>query len=415
MGQLPPGPRGPGLWHGIRYALHPLGYLQRLHARYGDIFTIRFPDFGTLVYVAEPGMVKELFTGSPRDLHAGEANATVLEPAVGPSSVLTLDEDEHMRQRKLLLAPFHGKEIDRYREVMLEATRRDLETWPVGEPFALRPHTQRITLDVILRAVFGMADAEAMRTAHGVVDEFAGASDAVVLPSFLKRPRVPMWRRFVRARAELDRTVFDAIAARRAAGDCEERDDVLSLLMRAGATDAELRDELVTVVGAGHETTAPALAWTVERLVRHRAVLDRLRDDPEDDAYLDAVIKESLRVRPIIADVARRVQAPFSIGGYELPEGTIVLAAITALHGGAGLYPEPQRFRPERWLGDDAPPETYTWIPFGGGIRRCLGAAFAQEEMRVVLREVVSRADLRAAYPADEKIIMRNITMAPKD
>src|SRR4051794_36944690 len=169
MTRLPPGPRGPGLWHGLRYAIDPLGYLQRLHDRYGDIFTIRFPDFGTLVYVAEPGLVKEVFTGSPQELHAGAANATVLEPAVGPSSVLTLDGEAHLQQRKLLLAPFHGRAIDRYREVMLDATRRDIETWPVGRPFALRPHTQRITLDVILRAVFGMDDTEGMAAAHGVV------------------------------------------------------------------------------------------------------------------------------------------------------------------------------------------------------------------------------------------------------
>ena len=398
----------------LRYVADPLGFLARLHRRYGDIFSLRFPDFDRLVYLAEPGLIKELFTGSPADLHAGESNATILGPAVGPSSVLTLDGDEHMRQRKLLLAPFHGRAIEHYRDVMLDATRRELETWPVGEPFAMRDHTVRITLDVILRAVFGMQDGAAMAHAHAVIDEFAAAGHALVLPSFLKRPRYPAWRRFLRARDALDATVFEAIANRRAAADWEERDDVLSLLMRTGPSDRELRDELVTVVGAGHETTATALAWTVERLVRHPQVLDRLRADPDDTAYLDAVIKESLRVRPIIADVARKAKRDVQIGGYDIPEGTIVLAAITAVHMRPDLYADPQAFRPERWLAADAPPETYTWIPFGGGIRRCLGAAFAQEEMRIVLREIVARADLRAAVTGDEKPVMRNITVAPK-
>jgi cytochrome P450 len=403
------------LLHGINYARDPLGYLTKVQRRYGDVFSLRFPDFGQLVYVAEPSLVKELFTGAPADLHAGAANATVLAPAVGPSSVLTLDGDEHMRQRKLLLAPFHGKAIEHYRDVMLAATRRDLETWPVGTPFATRKHMERITLDVILRAVFGIDDGEGMHSAHTVIHEFASSGDALVLPSFLKRSRVPPWRRFVRARHALDATVFAAIAARRAAGDWEERDDVLSLLMRTDPTDQELRDELVTVVGAGHETTATALAWTIERLVRHAPALERLQADPDDTAYLDAVIKESLRVRPIIADVARKTTRPLTLAGYEIPTGTILLAAITAVHARDDVYRDAAAFRPERWLEPDAPPETYTWIPFGGGVRRCLGAAFAQEEMRVVLREIVSRADLRAVSARDERAVMRNITIAPKD
>jgi cytochrome P450 len=414
---LPPGPRVPPLVNALRYARDPLRFFPRVRERHGDVFTVSFPDFRRVVYLAEPSLVRELFTGDPAQLHAGEANATLLEPAVGPSSVLTLDDDEHLRQRKLLLPPFHGKAVERYREVIRAAARRDLETWPVGEPFGIRPHTQSITLEVILRAVFGLDDPDRFARAHAVIDEFARRSDALLLPRFLHRGRIGPWGRFVRAREALDALIYDEIALRRAQDDGDGRDDVLSLLMRArhedGAplTDRELRDELVTIVGAGHETTATALAWAVERLVRHPEVFARLRDD-EDGSYADAVIRETLRVRPVIVDVARKLTRPLSIAGYDLPAGTLVLASITGMHTREDLYEDAAAFRPERFLGQ--PPGTYEWIPFGGGVRRCLGAAFAQEEMRIVLREIATRAQLRAADPRDERPRMRNVTIAPQ-
>jgi cytochrome P450 len=414
---LPPGPRVPPLVNALRYARDPLRFFPRLRERYGDLFTVSFPDFRKVVYLAEPSLVRELFTGDPAQLHAGEANATILEPAVGPRSVLTLDEDEHMRQRKLLLPPFHGKAVERYREIIRAAARRDLETWPVGEPFGIRPHTQSITLDVILRAVYGLDDPVRFQRAHGVIGTFAKRSDALLLPSFMKRGSRGPWARFIRSREALDALVYEEIALRRAESDGDARDDVLSLLMRAQhddgspLTDRELRDELVTVVGAGHETTATALAWAVERLVRHPDAMERLRAD-EDGTYTDAVIRETLRSRPVIVDVARKLTAPLRIAGYDLPAGTLVLASITGLHAREDLYPDADAFRPERFLGD--PPRTYTWIPFGGGVRRCLGAAFAQEEMRVFLREIATRADLRPASQAAERPRMRNVTIAPE-
>jgi cytochrome P450 family 135 len=414
---LPPGPRVPPLVNALRYARDPLRFFPRLRERYGDLFTISFPDFRKVVYLAEPSLVRELFTGDPAQLHAGEANATILEPAVGPRSVLTLDDDEHMRQRKLLLPPFHGKAVERYREIICAAARRDVETWPVGEPFGIRPHTQSITLDVILRAVYGLDDPVRFQRAHGVIGTFAKRSDALLLPSFMKRGRRGPWGRFIRSREALDALVYEEIARRRAESNGDARDDVLSLLMRAEhddgspLTDRELRDELVTVVGAGHETTATALAWAVERLVRHPEAMERLRAD-EDGTYTDAVIRETLRSRPVIVDVARRLTAPLRIAGYDLPAGTLVLASITGLHAREDLYPDADAFRPERFL--DEPPGTYTWIPFGGGVRRCLGAAFAQEEMRIVLREIATRADLRPASQAAERPRMRNVTIAPE-
>jgi cytochrome P450 len=414
---LPPGPRVPPLVNALRYARDPLGFFPRLRERHGDLFTVSFPDFRKVVYLAEPTLVRELFTGDPAQLHAGEANATILEPAVGPSSVLTLDDDEHMRQRKLLLPPFHGMAVERYREIISEAARRDIETWPVGEPFGIRPRTQAITLEVILRAVYGLEDPARFARAHAVVDAFASNSDALMLPAFMRRGRRGPWGRFIRSRNALDALVYEEIALRRASCDGDARDDVLSLLLRAQhddgspLSDRELRDELVTVVGAGHETTATALAWAVERLVRHPDAMARVRAD-EDGSYTDAVIRETLRVRPVIVDVARKLTSPLRIGGYDLPAGTLVLASITGLHAREDLYADAQAFRPERFLGE--PPGTYTWIPFGGGVRRCLGAAFAQEEMRIVLREIATRADLRAADPKPERPRMRNVTIAPE-
>jgi cytochrome P450 family 135 len=421
MTARPPGPRTPAFFNALAYTRDPLRYFPRMRERYGDIFTVSFPDFRDVVYLAAPELVRELFTGDPDQLHAGAANATLLEPAVGPRSVLTLDGAEHMRQRKLLLPPFHGKAVDRYREIIQDAARRDLDTWTAGSAFAIRPHMQSITLEVILRAVYGLRDPARLARAATVIGEFAKRSDALMLPAFMKRGRRGPWARFMRSRDALDELVYEEIALRRAESDAHERDDVLSLLMRAEhddgspLSDRELRDELVTIVGAGHETTATALAWAVERLVRHPQCMERLRAD-EDGEYADAVIRETLRVRPVIVDVARKLTAPLSIGGYDVAAGTLVLASITGLHAREDLYEDADAFRPERFLGEPGGrgSSSYTWIPFGGGVRRCLGAAFAQEEMRIVLREIATRADLRPAKPAGERPRMRNVTVAPQ-
>jgi cytochrome P450 len=421
-GRRPPGTRLPAIAQVGLYAHDPLGFLIRFQRRYGDVFTASFPFYRRLVYVADPALVKELFTTPPEQAHAGEANATVLEPALGPHSVLTLDEAPHMRQRKLLLPAFHGERIERYGELIREATLAEMESWPVGEPFALRPHTQRITLAVIMRAVFGVHDRERLVRFERLIEAFAGRLSLVTAFPPLRRSfgRWSPWSRFLAARGALDAFIYEEIARRRAelAGGNDAGDDVLSLLMRARhddgspMSDAELRDELVTILGAGHETTATGLAWAVERLLRNPAVLDRLRESlPGGDEYLDATIKETLRARPVIVDVARKMTAPKAIGGYELPAGTFVMAAIAALHYRPDLFPDPERFWPERFL--DGKADTYAWIPFGGGVRRCIGAAFAEYEMRVVLRTILERAELSAPDPRPEKVKVRNITLAP--
>jgi cytochrome P450 family 135 len=418
---LPPGSRTPPFVQGIRYVRDPLYYLSTLRERYGDIFTVRFPFFGRIVYVASPELVKEVFTGSPAIFHAGEANATVLEPALGPSSVLTLDDEPHMQQRKLLLPPFHGERVRRYGEVILDATRRELETWPVGRTFSLRPSTQRITLAVILRAVFGIEDEARIDRATKLIDVFSDRVTLITKFPNLRRDLGPgsPWRRFLKSRDELDEFLYEEIALRRAEAAAEERDDVLSLLLAARHDDGspmgdeELRDELLTVVGAGHETTATALAWAMERLLRTPAVLGRLRDSiaAGEEEYLEATVKETLRARPVIIDVARKLAAPATVGGYELPAGSFVLPTISALHYREDIFPRPREFRPERFL--DGRADNYAWIPFGGGVRRCIGAAFAEYEMRIVLREIVGRAELSAPSQKPEKMRIRNITVAP--
>ncbi len=417
----PPGSRAPAPAQAVSYARDPLGFLIRLQRRYGDVFSVRFPFFGRLVYVTRPDLVKALFTGSPAVFHAGEANATVLEPAVGPTSVLTLDDEPHMRQRRLLLPPFHGERIQRYGDLIVEMTRREMESWPVGEPFALRPHTQRITLAVIMRAVFGVHDEARLERFERLIDDFARRVGVVTSFPMLRRDlgRLSPWNRFLRSREALDEFIYEEIRLRRAEPGYEDRDDVLSLLLGArdqdgeAMSDLELRDELVTVLGAGHETTATGLAWAVERLVRNPAVLAKLRDSiaAGEEDYLAATVKETLRARPVIVDVARKLKAPATIGDYELPAGQFVMAAIAALHYREDLFPDPYEFRPERFL--DGKADNYAWIPFGGGVRRCIGAAFAEYEMRLILREFVQRAELRAVDEKPEPVRIRNITLAP--
>ena len=420
---LPPGSRAPTVGQALRYARDPLGFLSTQQRRYGDIFSVRFPFFGQVIYVARPDLVKEVFTGAPSVFHAGEANATVLEPALGPHSVLTLDDEPHMRQRKLLLPPFHGERIERYGELIVEMTRQEMESWPVGEPFALRPHTQRITLAVIMRAVFGVHDEARLERFERLIDDFArrvGVITSLPIP-LLRRNLGPLspWPRFVRSREALDEFIYEEIRLRRAEPGHEDRDDVLSLLLSArdeeGApmSDRELRDELVTVLGAGHETTATGLAWAIERLVRTPEALGKLRASltAGEEDYLGATVKETLRARPVIVDVARKLKAPATIGGYELAAGTFVLPAIAALHYREDLFPAPEEFRPERFL--DGKADNYAWIPFGGGVRRCIGAAFAEYEMRTILREFIERAELQAVDSKPEPVRVRNITLAP--
>ena len=397
----------------------PYGWMVKRWRRYGDVFSSRFPIFGRVVYLADPALVKQVFTGDAKTFHAGEANTLALGDALGEHSLLTLDEDRHLSQRKLLLPPFHGESVRRYTEVMAEATEREVATWPVGKEIQLRPRMQAITLDVILRAVFGVRDDERMDLFRERIPPLGEATSVLNWLPFMDRDLggITPAARFRRALAAVDELIYAEIADRRADPEGEDRDDVLSLLLRARhedgspMTDTELRDELMTLLTAGHETTATGLAWAFERLLRNPRVLERLTSSLDDDEYVEAVVKETLRVRPVIVDVARKLTRETEIAGWRLPAGTLVLPAIAVLHARPDLYESPAEFRPERFI--DGAAESYAWIPFGGGLRRCIGASFAQVEMKTVLREVLRRVRLRAPSQRPERGVIRHVTVVP--
>jgi len=418
---LPAGPSWSLARSTLQWWRRPLEVMEHCRATYGDTFTYRIAHEGTWVMVSDPEAVKQVFTGDPRLLHAGEANIVLL-PVVGQHSVLLLDEPEHMAQRKLMLPPFHGKRMQRYGELMSGVAAEEIARWPSDRRLKVRPRMQAVTLEVILRAVFGIAEGERQTRLR---DELRTLLDAISDPRraifllVLGPERIRRFPPFRRAMERVDALVIDEIRARRSSPDLAEREDILSLLLQARhedgqeMSDRELRDELMTLLVAGHETTATALAWAIELLARHPEELARLERevDAGEDAYLDAVIKETLRLRPVIALVLRKLVEPMEIGGHLLPAGVSVAPSIYLMHRRAELYPEPERFRPERFL--ERPAGTYTWIPFGGGVRRCLGGAFAEFEMQVVLRELVSRRALRPGGRGAERSVRRTITNVP--
>ncbi len=420
--RLPPGSRAPGVVNAVHFTRDPVGFLERQARKYGDAFSINFPGFGRMAYFVDPGTIKQVFTSDPSAIHAGEANGRVLEPALGKFSLLTLDEDDHMRQRKLLLPAFHGERVRRYGELIADIARREIDRWPLGSPLALRPRMQSITLDVILRAVFGIRGEERLARFRATLPQLTEASGVVMWLPFMRHNFGPWspWARFQRMRRAVDELVYGEIRLRRAEPAMEERDDVLSLLLQARhedgslMSDVELRDELITLLTAGHETSATALAWTFERLLRTPRVMERLLGDLEDEAYLDAVVKETLRVRPVVIDVGRIAKREVEIGGWQIPPGTIVVPAIALVQLRPDLFPDPRAFRPERFLGDEQPP-SYSWIPFGGGVRRCIGAAFAQLEIKTVLRTVLGRVRLTAPDSAPERQRSRHVTLVPSN
>ena len=415
---LPPGPTTSRPLQTLRWLFRPGAMLEDCQRRYGDMFTLRIAHEGTWVFLAHPDAVKQVFTGDPNVLHAGEANVVLL-PLLGHHSVLLLDEPAHMSQRKLMLPSFQGDRMRRYEQVMAEVARAEIDTWPLGEPNPVRPAMQRITLEVIMRTVFGVEDADRLdRMRHALSATLDWGSDPrrMAMLATLGPRRVAGARMFRRVRDPADELLYEEIRRRRTAPDLAERDDVLSLLLQARhddgepMSDEEIRDELMTLLVAGHETTASSLAWAVERLVRHPDKLERLRAGEDD--YLDAVCKETLRLRPILALVLRRLTEPMEIGGRLLPAGVNLAPCIYLVHRRPDVYPDPLAFRPERFL--ESPAGTYTWIPFGGGVRRCLGGSFAVFEMKVVLRELVQRLDLRPSDPRPERITRRAITLVPE-
>jgi cytochrome P450 family 135 len=420
--ELPPGPRMPRPLQTARWIARPAAFMEDAQRRFGDWFTLKIANEGTWVFTSDPEAVKQVFTGDPRLLHAGEANIVLL-PVLGSHSVLLLDDDAHMAQRKLMLPAFHGERMRGYEATMAEVAARELERWPTGEPIPAWPTMQAITLEIIMRTVFGVTESARVARLGSVLSEalsWATNPRRMAQLAVLGPRRVAERGTIQHAIQPADDLLHEEIRARRDAPDLAERDDVLSMLLQARhedgspMSDKELRDELMTLLVAGHETSATALAWALEALTHHPAALERLRDEVDggDETYLDAVVKEVLRLRPVIALVLRRLTEPMEIGGRMLPAGVNVAPCIYLIHRRADVYEEPRAFRPERFL--EQPPGTYTWIPFGGGVRRCLGASFAQFEIKVVLRELVARLDIRAARPQAERRVRRAIVFAPE-
>ena len=420
---LPPEPKYSPLSQTLRWSFRPLPFMQQCRERYGDAFSVRFMGFERpMVMISDPAAIKALYTERAHGLPPGRE--VVLTPIVGPHSVLVIEGADHLAHRKLMLPAFHGERMRSYAPLVEEIVAAEIDSWPLDERFAIHPRMQAVTLEVILRVVFGVAEGPRLerlrRMLTEVLEETASPFTQLIGLASRRFGGQGPWARFEGKLRAVDELLYAEIAERRAAEDFEGRDDMLSLLMQArfedgeGMGDEDLRDQLMTLLLAGHETTATALAWTFDLLLRHRGELARLRESLEagEDEYLRATISESLRLRPVVPLAGRRLNAELEVDGLSLPAGTDVTPAIWLAHTRAESFPEPFAFRPERFLGE--PPDTYAWIPFGGGIRRCLGAAFAEFEMRIVLREVLGRCELRKANPRPERVGRRNITLSPK-
>jgi cytochrome P450 len=408
-----PAARGPRLlqtWLGV---VRPIETRLMVRRRYGPLFKTHDAIAGELFHVADRTLVEQMFKWKPAQYRVAEPRE-VMSPVTGPSSILLLDGAEHLRMRKLMLPPFHGEAIAHYGQVIEEVTDRVIDGWLPGQTIKTRAVGQAVTLEVIIRAVFGVGDDARIAELKRLLPGLSSPSPFLLFVQRDLGPRSP-WGRFLRRRDRVDALLYDEIEHRRRDPKRGERRDILSLLLDSPLSDQELRDELITILLAGHETTATSIGWAFERLLRHPAALARLTaevDDGESTEYLDAVIKETMRVRPVITEVFRAPSERTELGGYVFEPGTQMAAAIFLVHVDPELYPpDPLAFRPERFL--DGAPEPYAWIPFGGGVRRCLGAAFAQLEMRVVLATILRRARLQAPREHDERARFRGVTLLP--
>ncbi|MGZ8513021.1 MAG: cytochrome P450 [Candidatus Limnocylindria bacterium] len=415
---LPAGPSEAPIVQTLRWLLRPISFLESCRRRFGDTFSVRFLGFRTpMVMLSDPEAIRALYGNSEHGLPPGRTLA--LLPIVGSRSLLLLEGRDHLARRRLMLPPFHGECMRAYEATVRDVVARDVEAWPEGQPFAIHPRMQGVTLEVILRAVFGVTDPErrtrlADRLGHLLAETAsAGLQFAVLLSRRFGAPD-PL-ARLQALRHEIDAMLDLEIAERRA----DPREDILSMLVAArfeggeAMEDAEIRDQLMTLLLAGHETTATGLAWTFDLLVRHPTVLERLvaEVDAGGHAYVRAVVTESLRLRPVVPLAGRRLVAPLRVDGHVLPAGTDVTPAIWLTHTRADRYPDPFAFRPERFLG--GAPATSAWLPFGGGVRRCIGAVFAEMEMRVALAEILRHRTLRAESGNAERVARRNVTFSP--
>jgi cytochrome P450 len=418
--EVPPGPRLPALVQSVLAVRFRHQYIPHLHRRYGDAFTLRLvPKSTPLVLFTRPEQAKEIFAGDPEVFHAGKGNA-ILGPIMGEHSLLLQDSGEHRRARKLLMPAFNGKALRGYQSVVTGLAKEEVARWTPGTPFRSLDRMNALTLEVILQVVFGVTDEQRLAQLRPLVNKTVDVNPVVLLGwgyPFLQK--FGPWKATVDNQRALDKVMYAEIAERRAAGDLHERTDVLSQLLAVGEdgdglSDAELRDQLVTLLLAGHETTATALSWSLYELGRDEVQLRKAQKaaDEGDDHYLEAIMKEAMRLHPVIPMVVRHLMAPATIGGWELPQGTNVGPSIIITHSRSDNYEQPEVFRPERFLEGHVEPNT--WIPFGGGVRRCIGAGFSLMEGVAVLREVLATYDLRLPDGARDVPKVRNITSVPR-
>ena len=416
----PPGPPLPSLVQAGLLFLNPTRFAHTCHRRYGDLFAIRIPKIGTLVYLTDPDHIRMVTRGDPRLFRGSEA-AAPLGQILGTKSLIMLDEDQHRRSRAMMLPAFHGDSVRRQVAEMIAITAEEVARWPVGVQFPVYPRMQKLTLEIILRTVIGVQDERrlaALRVALPLMMETGSPLKLIPPPPVLLR--FGMWRRRAQRRAAALELLNDEITRCRADAALEQRTDALAMLVRSvdgggqPMTDDELIDQLVTLLLAGHDTTATALSWAFERLTRHAGLLARTAQAAAagDEAWLDAVCKETLRARPVVFEFGRKLTTPVRLGGYQLPAGVIVMPSINLVHNDSRHYPDPGEFRPQRFL--DQRPDPAVWLPFGGGVRRCLGATFAQVEMRTVLRETMRRVELAPTTAPDEPVRPRHVTMVPR-
>jgi len=422
----PPEVQMPRLLQSLRFNQRQIEFVFRNRRQLGEVFSMHGATEDAVALTSHPDHVRSLFTAKPEQAPSLTGESP-LRPIVGPDSVLTAVGPRHMRQRKLLLPPFHGEAIAAYTRQIAEATEREIDKWPVGEPLALAPRMQAITLDVIMAGIFGIEGKPERgtpeRALRQVVKSLVAGSTRpeAQISELLQIGREEAVGPLKLALSILDKRVYAVIEDRRRAADLDQRRDILSLLLQArteegeALTNKELRDELLVLVLAGHETTANSLAWAWERLVRtpaaHAGLLESVRGGTDTAEWIEATIVETMRSRPVVPLIGRRVAVPWQLGEYGVPAGTAIAMSILLLHHREDLYPRPFDFLPERWL--DRKPGTYEWIPFGGGIRRCLGAALAMAEQRVVLEAMARRLDLEAEDPVPERALHRNVTMIP--
>jgi cytochrome P450 family 135 len=420
---LPPGPRIPTPLQAAIWALRPLELMDRCEARYGEIFTLRIRRGRPWVLLTNPAHVKQVFTRASELMGAGAGEANpLLEPLLGPRSVMLLDEPEHMGDRKRLLPSFHGGRMKDYGAMMSAIAREKVETWPTDEPFELWPRMQTISMEVVMRSVFDGIDprrGELLRERIAELTDWINQPRRLALLAAFGSRSITANSGFRKAMGRVESVVLDEVRLRRERGVSSEQEDIFSMLERGHAeggkpaSEEKMRDELVTMLSDG--PTATSLAWVFERLLRYPSKLARLREEvlrDEGDEYLDATVKETLRLCPAVPLVMRRLIEPMELGGYLLPAGAIVAPCIYLMHRRADIYREPLEFQPERFLGGtDA--GAYTWIPFGGGVRRCVAASFAQLEIKRVIEVVLREFDLRPATAGAEDAARSSVSFAP--